>query len=73
MIDISFPKPRYEVRAQGDAGMFYVVWDTVRGYAVYESGSRFERDAQRAAAILNREYQRWLTDRFYDRAGAEKA
>lgn len=65
-----FPEPRYEVRP---IGMRHVAFDASRGVAVLDSESSFEREVARTVAALNREYQRWLTDRFYDRAVAETA
>lgn len=63
-------KPRYEIRNDVQSGTGWVAWDTERDSAVYNSGSRFQRDVITTVAVLNQEYQRWLTDRFYDRRGA---
>jgi hypothetical protein len=62
-------KPRYEVR-MAQSGTAWAVWDTERDSLVYNTGSRFQRETIAAVELLNREYQRWLTDRFYDRKGA---
>lgn len=69
MANISFPKPRYEVRQMGQrAEKQWCAWDTVRLCFVYGAETAYQREAERTVVALNREYQRWLTDRFYDRA-----
>lgn len=59
-----FPKPRYEVRKMDAA---FGAWDTERLSFVIASSTQYQHEAQRTVDALNREYQRWLTDRFYDR------
>lgn len=63
-------KPRYEIRDDVQPGTGWVAWDTERDCVVHNSGSRFQRDVTTTVAVLNQEYQRWLTDRFYDLRGA---
>ena len=66
---MTFPKPRYEARP-GAYGCWFI-WDTERDAAILDTHSHRELSAQAQAAVLNAEYQRWLTARFYDRAVAE--
>ena len=60
-------KPRYEVRT---SAVVPQVWDAERNVLTMDT-PRDRREADRVCAALNREYQRWLTERFYDRAEAE--
>lgn len=64
---ISFPRPRYEVRRSVSAPEDHGVFDTDRAEYVFGCEATTLRAATLAAAALNREYQRWLTERFYER------
>lgn len=61
-----FPKPRYETgQRQGRSAII----DTTRNETTMDRPRSYP-EACRIASALNREYQKWLTERFYERAGA---
>lgn len=59
-------KPRYEIQELPHRE--WKILDTKRQTPTIDT-PRSQSEADRICAALNREYQHWLTDRFYDKAG----
>lgn len=70
---VAFPTPRYDLRQIARAGEFWCAWDTATSSFVYGAETQCRHEAQRTVDALNREYQRWLTDKFYADAEQEIA
>lgn len=66
---VSFPKPRWEI-CRSPSGKAWAVFDHERQECVASCHETTLHAATVCAAALNAEHQRWLTDKFYERATA---